>query len=559
MVSRKTIQSILPIPNGKKTLVKDNHSTADIMYQIVKADSLNRNYGKKIAPYFKGSSVKQTCQNIYNFLRNEIKYKMEDPKEQTTKDLSRFVSDGFGDCKHYAGFFASILEALNIPGSYRFVSFSKGNPTHVYVVAIDEQGRPVYCDACIPFFNTEKKFYSKTDKPFTSMPLFHLSGAEAGLDTYLGDIDDESYFEEDSDSSDDTQEDSMPIFSDDSESSYSNQSNSPAPAPTPVTYAQPAPLPGFKPAVIPTINPFSRARVAPSSLLSKQHATMTRALKQPLRPTPKSTPINKLFRTKKPGFFGDPDSLPIEYLSYVGCVNGVDVYSDAMGNVFTKLGKAIKKSSAGKVITKIAKKGRGLVKKAVKAVKKVGLSVPRQAYLLMVSTNVHSTGTRLQKGINKKPDQVQKLWNSLGGDFAALKRAAKDGSSKKAIFGIGDPEYNEHIGIAPLAAAASAAPIIAAMIPLLNKIIGEPDPEGDKLAQQATSEFEKQTGSKVSETEFAQEPESGVSPITSNQIFDTKTGVQHTQSSFTPSSTGSNLIIPVLIGGGLLFLFTRSK
>jgi hypothetical protein len=90
--------------------------------------------------------------------------------------LQRLVSDGYGDCKHYSGFFAAILSALKIKNNYRFASYNNNStPTHVYVVAYDENNRPIICDAVLNTFNTEKKFTNKLDKNM----LMSLSGIDS--------------------------------------------------------------------------------------------------------------------------------------------------------------------------------------------------------------------------------------------------------------------------------------------------------------------------------------------------------------------------------------------
>lgn len=141
------------------------HNTQDIIKQMQAAHYENSAYAQKIAYKFKGGSVKQTCKNIFNWLKDNIEYRIEPASMQTTKSLQRLVSDGYGDCKHYSGFFAAVLTALGIKHHYRFASYTGSKtPTHVYVVAYDEANRPIYCDAVLESFNTEKNYNHKIDK-----------------------------------------------------------------------------------------------------------------------------------------------------------------------------------------------------------------------------------------------------------------------------------------------------------------------------------------------------------------------------------------------------------
>jgi len=175
MYSKIGILKVIGQPNNRATMVVKMHNTSDIITQMQNAHYENSAYAKKIANRFKGATNKQTCRNIFNWIKQNIDYRVEPATLQTTKTLQRLVSDGYGDCKHYSGFFAAILSALNIKNNYRFASYnSNTTPTHVYVVAYDEQNKPIVCDAVLNKFNTEKKFTHKLDKSM----LMQLSGID---------------------------------------------------------------------------------------------------------------------------------------------------------------------------------------------------------------------------------------------------------------------------------------------------------------------------------------------------------------------------------------------
>jgi hypothetical protein len=174
--TRADILTRIGRPNGTTSVVVNMHNTSDIINQMQKAHYDNSAFAKKIAYKFKGSTVKQTCRNIFNWLKENIEYRIEPAHLQTTKSLQRLVSDGYGDCKHYSGFFAAILSALNIKHHYRFTSYNNSTtPTHVYVVAYDENNQPIYCDAVLEVFNTQKNFTHKIDKNM----LAHLGSIDA--------------------------------------------------------------------------------------------------------------------------------------------------------------------------------------------------------------------------------------------------------------------------------------------------------------------------------------------------------------------------------------------
>ena len=176
MYNRADILTRIGRPNGTTSVVVNMHNTSDIINQMQKAHYDNSAFAKKIAYKFKGSTVKQTCRNIFNWLKDNIEYRIEPAHLQTTKSLQRLVSDGYGDCKHYSGFFAAILSALNIKHHYRFTSYNNSTtPTHVYVVAYDERNQPIYCDAVLEVFNTEKNYTHKIDKNM----LAHLGSIDS--------------------------------------------------------------------------------------------------------------------------------------------------------------------------------------------------------------------------------------------------------------------------------------------------------------------------------------------------------------------------------------------
>lgn len=156
-------------------VVVNMHTTGDIIKQMQNAHYDNSKYAEKIARYFQGTNVANTCSKIFNWIKNNVEYRIEPAHLQTTKSIQRLISDGYGDCKHYSGLFAAILSNLGIKHHYRFVSYTGSKiPTHVYVVAYDEKGRQIICDAVLPEFNTEKEFINKIDKNM----LMHLSGID---------------------------------------------------------------------------------------------------------------------------------------------------------------------------------------------------------------------------------------------------------------------------------------------------------------------------------------------------------------------------------------------
>lgn len=117
-----------------------------------------------------GLSVDEKCQAIYGYMINHTQYLLDKDGEQLIKSPARFLADGTGDCKTYTMFIASCLHCLEIPCIVRFVNFDGGNQyTHVYPVAIDEQGNEIVMDACeldeqgVPYYDYARRFAKKKD------------------------------------------------------------------------------------------------------------------------------------------------------------------------------------------------------------------------------------------------------------------------------------------------------------------------------------------------------------------------------------------------------------
>lgn len=97
----------------------------------------------------RAASVDQKCQKIFDYMVKHTYYRLDEDGEQLIKTPARLIEDGCGDCKSYTMFIASCLYCLGIPCIVRFVNFDGGSQyTHVYPVAIDEQGHEIVMDAC---------------------------------------------------------------------------------------------------------------------------------------------------------------------------------------------------------------------------------------------------------------------------------------------------------------------------------------------------------------------------------------------------------------------------
>jgi hypothetical protein len=156
------------------------------------------------------------------------------------------------------------------------------------------------------------------------------------------------------------------------------------------------------------------------------------------------------------------DKKPMSLYSLSG-VDDTSILEPQVSGIFKKI-----KSVAKKVATPIAK--------AAKAVKQAtvttSLSLPRNAFLLLIKFNVHGWATGMQK---LSWDEL-KWWANIGGDRTLLQKAIKEGATKKRILGLNDndvlsPSMVNSIGevVTVAGSLATAAPIIAKLTTVLEK------------------------------------------------------------------------------------------
>jgi hypothetical protein len=133
---------------------------------------------KDKAKEFKGSTEKETCYNIFNFLMTKIHYKV-DGDNQKIKLPSAFLREKEGDCKSYSLFTASILANLKIPFSFTYASYNPtdSTPEHIYVTT----KKGCIIDAVYKKFDSEKKATYKFQKP---MNISYISGIKTHSEKY---------------------------------------------------------------------------------------------------------------------------------------------------------------------------------------------------------------------------------------------------------------------------------------------------------------------------------------------------------------------------------------
>jgi hypothetical protein len=174
-----------PFGGNSKMLVRDQQ-VPDIISAMLSAHKMYASEYDKIAQDFYSGDGVQTAKKLFDFLKKNVRYKIESDKAQRIMSPGAILSLGKNDCKNYALFTMGILDSLKRKGLinnkiyYRFASYRLLDeiPHHVFAVIQDQDGNEFFIDPVLSKFNERKTYYHKIDKS-PSMPLYSVSGIGA--------------------------------------------------------------------------------------------------------------------------------------------------------------------------------------------------------------------------------------------------------------------------------------------------------------------------------------------------------------------------------------------
>lgn len=167
---------------GTSTVLVSDHTVPDIMNGLMyKHAKEGREYDKFSQKFWKGNP-QDTARGLFGFCRQNIRYIVELPDDQTVKSPGAITYDRFGDCKHYASFINGVLDSLKRKGYpvgqpvYRFAGYHmfSNDLHHVFAVLKTPQGE-YWIDPVLPTFNNRKIYFAHEDKA-AAMPLREISG-----------------------------------------------------------------------------------------------------------------------------------------------------------------------------------------------------------------------------------------------------------------------------------------------------------------------------------------------------------------------------------------------
>lgn len=150
----------------RKTLV-ENAELEDTLKNMQRIAIRDTYQVSALAEQLKGNSVAATSKNIWNWLRENTKYKLDKKGLEELRTPARSIVDGrrglsqknYGiDCDDYTILISAILLNLGIEHEYRITAYEKrGQFQHIYPVAKDKNGNQFVIDVVpeIPHFNYE--------------------------------------------------------------------------------------------------------------------------------------------------------------------------------------------------------------------------------------------------------------------------------------------------------------------------------------------------------------------------------------------------------------------
>lgn len=159
------IISALPQFKGQYKLLTENQDTDDIITEILnKHEKTAKDYDLIAAKFWQGNNL-ATAKFLFDFLKKNVKYKIEGAVKQSVKSPGALLTEGYGDCKHYASFIVGVFEALKRQGKannvlYRFASYTRDKrPKHVFAVLIDK-GSEYFIDPVLDSFDKRNPMYN---------------------------------------------------------------------------------------------------------------------------------------------------------------------------------------------------------------------------------------------------------------------------------------------------------------------------------------------------------------------------------------------------------------
>lgn len=179
---------LAPYRNNEVVLSK-TQSAGDIINAMLAYHNLYKSEYDKLAPQFLATSDYGVGKKIFNFLKENTKYRIESDKKQYIKSPSAILYSGSNDCKNYALFTGGVLDAMNrlynsnIDWCYRYASYKYLDkiPQHVFVVINPNTDNEIWIDPVLQNYNQRVQPTYIIDKKIKNMALIALSGIDQSI------------------------------------------------------------------------------------------------------------------------------------------------------------------------------------------------------------------------------------------------------------------------------------------------------------------------------------------------------------------------------------------
>jgi hypothetical protein len=182
MPTKEQILKRLPPYQNKATIVVEEQTTNDIVNGILKTHNQYANDYDAIVDLFEADTIKATCKNVFNFLKQNVPYKIESGNKQKLCSPAAILFQDAGiDCKNIALFSNGIADALrrkyslNFGVIYRFAGYNKKQIEHVFSVVSNDTNE-IWNDAVLNTFNERLQPIFYKDKIVKPMALVAING-----------------------------------------------------------------------------------------------------------------------------------------------------------------------------------------------------------------------------------------------------------------------------------------------------------------------------------------------------------------------------------------------
>jgi hypothetical protein len=178
----------IPQFKGIKKVIKQDQTTDDIMNEVYKAHFIFAPDYNTMVEYFSAMDPVSLAKQVFKFCKDNVAYRIESENFQTTRSPAGILYLKNGDCKHYAGMSAGIMDAIRRSNPamkfellYRFASYEllDSVPAHVFVV-MKYKGQEYWIDPVLKTFNQRKPYPTFHTDKIIPMSLVRLSGLTQG-------------------------------------------------------------------------------------------------------------------------------------------------------------------------------------------------------------------------------------------------------------------------------------------------------------------------------------------------------------------------------------------